>query len=106
MTYKGSGHDHEHGDGRGPSRKLCVRDIFPNYDKGLPLGSKVLTADGLLPVEYLEPGDRVITRAGMRQVLGIDTPAPKRFKLSFAREEVIYADGVMVMSETGQPFAA
>lgn len=106
MTYKGSGHENEYGDGRNPSKQLRVRDIFPNHDKGLPLGTKVMTADGILPVEFLEPGDRVITRSGMRTLLGIDTPAPKRFKLSFEREEVIYADGLMVMSETGMPFAA
>ncbi|MBW6417735.1 Hint domain-containing protein [Celeribacter sp. PS-C1] len=106
MTYKGSGRDHEHDDGRTPSIPLRVRDILPNHDRGLPLGTKVMTADGILPVEYLEPGDRVITRAGMRRLLGIDTPAPKRFKLTFEREEVIYADGQMVMSETGLPFSA
>ncbi|WP_460273319.1 hypothetical protein [Celeribacter sp. ULVN23_4] len=105
MTYKGSGHDQEHGNGRNSSKRLDVRDILPNHDKGLLLGTKVMTADGALPVEYLEPGDRVITRAGMRTLLDIDTPSPKRFKLSFEREEVIYANGVMVMSETGRPFA-
>ncbi|WP_394707347.1 hypothetical protein [uncultured Celeribacter sp.] len=106
MTYKGSGHDHEHDDGRNPSKRLRVRDILSNHDKGLPLGTSVMTADGMLPVEFLEPGDRVITRAGMRTLLGVDTPAPKRFKLTFEREEVIYADGLMVMSETGMAFAA
>jgi|GEM_PF-3373944 hypothetical protein len=106
MTYKGSGHDHEQGDGRTPSKRLHVHDIFPNYDKGLLLGTEVITADGILPVEYLEPGDRVVTRSGMRTLLGIDTPAPKRFKLTFEREEIIYADGLMLMSETGLPFPA
>ena len=29
---------------------------------GLPLGGVVLTSDGALPIEYLSPGDRVISR--------------------------------------------
>lgn len=33
---------------------------------GLSAGTRVLTADGELPVEYLCPGDRVITRSGLR----------------------------------------
>lgn len=32
---------------------------------GIALGTRVATLDGLLPVEYLGPGDRVITRSGM-----------------------------------------
>ena len=35
-------------------------------DAGLPLGARVLTLDGALPVEFLTPGDRVITRRGVR----------------------------------------
>ena len=35
---------------------------FTGLLSGLPLGSTVATADGLLPVEHLTPGDRVITR--------------------------------------------
>ncbi|SFI64545.1 hypothetical protein [Celeribacter neptunius] len=106
MTYKGSGHGFEHDGGRNPSKRLRVRDILPKHDKGLPLGTQVMTADGILPVEYLEPGDRVITRAGMRTLRNIDSTAPKHFKLVFDREEVVYADGIQVMSESGLPFAA
>lgn len=38
---------------------------------GLPLGTRVLTLDGMLPVEYLMDGDRVITRAGVRVLRAI-----------------------------------
>ena len=31
-------------------------------------GTSVLTQDGALPVEFLQPGDRVLTRAGMRRL--------------------------------------
>ncbi|HQU70610.1 MAG TPA: Hint domain-containing protein [Albidovulum sp.] len=29
-------------------------------------GTVVMTADGALPVDFLEPGDRIVTRSGMR----------------------------------------
>ena len=31
---------------------------------GLPVGTPILTADGCLPVEFLSPGDRIVTRNG------------------------------------------
>lgn len=33
---------------------------------GIGAGTPVLTLDGYLPVEYLTPGDRIVTRAGAR----------------------------------------
>ncbi len=38
---------------------------------GLVAGTQVQTLDGLLPVEFLEPGDRIVTRAGSRQLLAV-----------------------------------
>lgn len=36
---------------------------------GLPAGTLVLTADGEIPIEYINPGDRIVTRtAGMVRV--------------------------------------
>ncbi|MFP5479207.1 MAG: Hint domain-containing protein [Alphaproteobacteria bacterium] len=35
---------------------------------GLLQGTLVRTLDGVLPVEFLEPGDRVVTRAGARRL--------------------------------------
>lgn len=35
-----------------------------NLCHGIPVGVPVLTADGALPVEFLTPGDRVVTRNG------------------------------------------
>ena len=35
---------------------------------GLVAGTQVRTLDGLLPVEYLQPGDRIVTRAGARRL--------------------------------------
>jgi Hint domain len=36
------------------------------------VGTPVLTLDGELPVEYLQPGDRVLTRSGMRRLRQIE----------------------------------
>ena len=38
---------------------------------GLVAGTRVMTMDGALPVEYLTPGDRIITRAGARKLISI-----------------------------------
>jgi hypothetical protein len=39
--------------------------------KGMAQGTAVLTADGLLPVEFLTPGDRIITRDGLRVLVDV-----------------------------------
>ncbi|MBC7141674.1 MAG: Hint domain-containing protein [Rhodobacteraceae bacterium] len=36
--------------------------------RGIAAGTVILTLDGALPVEFLSPGDRIITREGMRVV--------------------------------------
>ena len=38
---------------------------------GMLVGTKVRTLEGTLPVEYLEPGDRIVTRAGARRLVGV-----------------------------------
>jgi hypothetical protein len=35
---------------------------------GMALGTEVMTLEGALPVEYLNPGDRVLTRSGARRL--------------------------------------
>lgn len=40
---------------------------------GLALGAQVATLEGMLPVEYLSPGDRIVTRAGARVLRGLST---------------------------------
>lgn len=39
---------------------------------GIAAGTPVMTLDGALPVEFLMPGDRVLTRAGMRILRAVD----------------------------------
>ena len=38
---------------------------------GLVAGTRVMTMDGELPVEYLNPGDRILTRGGARVLAAI-----------------------------------
>lgn len=52
------------------SADLSAKTIF--VDAGMLLGTPVLTLDGELPVEFLAPGDRVLTRGGMRRVQSIE----------------------------------
>lgn len=44
---------------------------------GLLAGTQIRTLDGLLPVEFLQPGDRIITRAGMRRLMAISVQRRK-----------------------------
>lgn len=47
-----------------------VQEIYT--DGGMLLGTPVLTMDGEMPVEFLSPGDRVLTRNGMRRISSIE----------------------------------
>ena len=47
-----------------------AQEIF--LEGGLLLGTPVMTLDGALPVEYISPGDRVITRNGLRRVVQVE----------------------------------
>jgi hypothetical protein len=39
---------------------------------GMAAGTPVLTLDGALPVEFLTPGDRVLTRTGLRRLKTVE----------------------------------
>ncbi len=43
-----------------------------NLGHGIAMGTQVMTADGALPVEYLTPGDRILTRDGMRRLMSVE----------------------------------
>lgn len=47
-----------------------AQEVFT--DAAILLGTPVMTLDGELPVEFIAPGDRVITRNGMRKVVAIE----------------------------------
>ncbi|MBF9044214.1 hypothetical protein HKCCE4037_12805 [Rhodobacterales bacterium HKCCE4037] len=40
-------------------------------EAGLAPGTQVLTTDGAIPVEFLNPGDRIITRRGVRKLKAV-----------------------------------
>jgi hypothetical protein len=39
---------------------------------GIALGCTILTLDGEIPVEYLAPGDRILTRSGARRLRSVE----------------------------------
>lgn len=56
----------------GPARGVCARNRPDVPAVGFAAGSTILTLDGALPVEFLTPGDRVITRdRGMAVLRGV-----------------------------------
>ncbi len=46
-------------------------DVVSLFPQGLGTGIEVLTADGVLPVDYLGIGDRIVTRDGLRVLRGV-----------------------------------
>lgn len=90
--------------------QITQADGKSHVAKGVLIGTPVMTAEGALPVEYLFPGDRIVTRAGMRQLISVEVSVVKnlsvlwrgqvvltearRFRLVFDEDAVIYAGGV------------
>lgn len=48
---------------------------------GMLAGTMVRTLDGLLPVDYLTPGDRIVTRAGARRLTSMSVVSRKMIDL-------------------------
>lgn len=42
---------------------------------GVGFGTPILTMEGVFPVEYLSPGDRIITRTGARRLRAVEVTA-------------------------------
>ena len=55
-------------DGRVSAKTAVNRTI----GKGIALGTAVMTLDGALPVDYLSPGDRILTRDGVRRLTAVE----------------------------------
>ncbi|MDP1670260.1 Hint domain-containing protein [Phaeovulum sp.] len=47
------------------------------HQSAIAQGAGILTLDGLLPVEFLNPGDRIVTRAGAMQLRAVHVRPPK-----------------------------
>lgn len=52
--------------------KVTAAKSCAGLDHGLAMGTPVLSLDGMMPVEYLLPGDRVITRSGARKLVAVE----------------------------------
>lgn len=49
--------------------------------QGMLAGTMVRTLDGLIPVDFLTPGDRIVTRAGARRLTSLSVVARKQVDL-------------------------
>lgn len=59
---------------------------------GMVAGTTVLTLSGAMPVEFVAPGDRMITRAGARTVMAVDIAVVKDARVIRVREGVLGKD--------------
>lgn len=59
---------------------------------GMLAGTMVRTLDGVLPVDYLTPGDRIVTRNGARRLTSISVQARKRIDLVRIRASTLGHD--------------
>ena len=57
--------------------------------QALLAGTPVLTMDGELPVEFLQPGDRVLTRSGMRRLAQVAVTVIKSSVISTDSETML-----------------
>ncbi|MGL5011458.1 MAG: Hint domain-containing protein, partial [Paracoccaceae bacterium] len=48
-----------------------TKPAMARITQGMAQGTAVLTADGILPVEHLAPGDRIVTRDGLRVLVDV-----------------------------------
>jgi Hint domain len=55
-------------------------------------GTSILTAEGELPVDYLQPGDRVVTRAGMRVLRQVEVALVQNARLVRIAHETLGVD--------------
>lgn len=72
---------------------------------GMIAGTMVRTLDGVLPVEYLTPGDRIVTRSGARRLTSVSVQARKVVDLVRIRASTIGHDRPEqdLLVSTGQP---
>lgn len=55
-------------------------------------GTPVLTLDGALPVDYLEPGDRVITRTGTRRITRLEVTVVRHARVVLIPHNTLGSD--------------
>lgn len=79
------------------SKKIAGTDGLANLlpVTGMAAGTRIRTLDGVLPVEFLQPGDRIVTRSGacclvavsVRQSRALDVVRVKASTLGFDRPD-------------------
>jgi hypothetical protein len=55
-------------------------------------GTPILTLDGSLPVEFLQPGDRIVTRAGMRRLSQVEVRVVRNARVVRIAHETLGKD--------------
>jgi hypothetical protein len=55
-------------------------------------GSSIRTLDGILPVEYLSPGDRIVTRSGARRLAAVSVLQRRQLDLVCIRASTLGHD--------------
>lgn len=56
------------------------------------LGTPVLTLEGEMPVEFLQPGDRVLTRAGMRRLVQVEVSLVQNARVVMIAHDTLGVD--------------
>jgi hypothetical protein len=56
------------------------------------LGTPVLTLEGEMPVEFLQPGDRVLTRAGMRRLVQVEVSLVQNARVVMISHDTLGVD--------------
>jgi hypothetical protein len=55
-----------------PSKVTASKDVADQtFFGGMAAGTRIRTLEGELPVEYLVPGDRIVTRSGARRLVSV-----------------------------------
>lgn len=71
-------------------------DTVPHPTEAAPVGvlggSRIRTLDGTLPVEFLSPGDRIVTRAGARRLAAVSVLQRRHLDLVCIRASTLGHD--------------
>ena len=59
---------------------------------GMLAGTSIRTLDGVLPVDYLAPGDRIVTRSGARRLVSVSVQTRKMIDLVRIRASTLGHD--------------
>jgi hypothetical protein len=74
------------------SARLAGADQPQPVVAGVLEGTEVSTLDGTLPVEYLQPGDRIVTRSGARKLKAVSVLQRRAMTLIRIRASVLGHD--------------